>query len=188
MKLTLLPLLLTTDRDSEAACSLIKAFRQDEKDVLAGFECLPLVFSLADMQANETDAVLILTDDFELLRKRLEEVPPALLSRTVLYGQSDQDRDTLLKLPVAGFVPDRTIDEVRRIARVPGCRPTRLMFVGYGLYGRKEYFVPEAFDAGAMDFTDEGEHGLFVLPESLNKFDLGTTLQRFIEGFRPTSR
>lgn len=155
-------------------------FTQDMQDVLASLPLLPLVEAGSEISDADTQAFLVVTQDHDALQATLAQLTPAQLARTILYGQSELDRDTLLQYPVAGLVPDRTITEARRIQRVQGYQSTQLMLVGQGLYGLKTYFAPNLFAEKPLHTLD-GQYGLFVLKDDAKKFDLALTLRYFID-------
>jgi len=95
----------------------------------------------------------------------------------LVLGQTGNE---LLTLPVARFVPDRTVTEIRRLLRVSGHWQTRSTLVGYGLYGRTKYFSSGWSDPEALSAT----HGLRVLAGPQRKFNLGLTLRHYIECLR----
>lgn len=155
-------------------------FTQDMRDVLASLQLPAPVREVSETSALDAQAFLVAAQDQDALQATLARLTPDQLSRTILYGQSGLDRDTLLHFPVAGVVPDRTIAEARRIQRVPGYQPTPLMLVGQGLYGLKTCFDPEFFEDKPLQILD-GPYGLFVLKDDAQKFDLALTLRQFID-------
>lgn len=168
---------LSEQRASEVHAEMQSVLASDQQT----FVLLPPMTKVSELDTTEAEIFLIVADDFADLQTLLSTLSLKQLGKTILYGQSGQHLDTLLQLPVVGFIPDRTIDETRRIREITGYSPTRRFLVGYGLYGLKKLNDPKVFNQNVMEFSEASPFGYFTLADEERKFELGETLNLFAQ-------